>query len=126
MDHAHHKGRMKTDGGSQEEEITILTVESTGSGRLVPGTQRTQATPGAVGDFPLYGQPASLFSGSLAQTMTGRLEPREPDASSSSATEGTATSVTAKVFTFLEQQRGRSQMLRRGHRCAALTTPEHI
>lgn len=96
MDHAHHKGRIKTDGGSQEEEITILTVESTGSGMLVPGTQRRQATPGAVSDFPLYGQSASFFPSSLAQPAIGRLEPREPNASSSSATGGTATSVTAK------------------------------
>lgn len=57
---------------------------------------KRQATPGAVGDFPLYGRLGRLFVGSLARAASRRQEPTVPNVSSSPATGGTVLSATAE------------------------------
>lgn len=89
--------------------------------------QRRQATPGAMGDFPLSGRPASLFPGSLAQTVTRRLEPRMPNASSSSATGGTVLFVAANKPSCPWSSREAAPGCWGGDAdVQALTTPVHV
>lgn len=87
---------------------------------------KTRATPGAVGDFPLYGSPGSLSSGSLAQAATRRPEPRVSNGSSP-VTGGTVLSVTTKEASHPETS-GQAAPGRwgRGAGVRALTIPGHM